>query len=73
MVDTSWLEARILSSRNRLHEARAERMAFERSMDVDDHSDALILGALMASESALAHELGMMLLKKKRDREASAA
>ena len=48
-------------------------MAFERSMDVDDHSDALILGALMATESALAHELGMMLLKKKRDREASAA
>jgi hypothetical protein len=68
----TWIEARTAAARARLSEARIERMQFERMMSVEDSNDALILSALMATESALAHELGMLILRSRNARESAA-
>ena len=47
-------------------------MIYERDTDIEDSSDALILSALTATESALSHELGMCLLRRRHTREDAA-
>jgi len=72
-MNQTWLDARIFGARVRLAEARAERMVFERQMDVGSADDALMLAALAATESALAHEIGFLLLRLSRREKVFAA
>jgi hypothetical protein len=68
-VEADWLSAKILSARTRLHVARQERMVFEQRMDIESTDDALILSALLELEAAVAHEVGVLLLKRLRERQ----
>jgi len=67
-MEVSWLEARIVAARTRLREAREDRMQVERQMDMADNDDLLILSALMETEAVLANEVGLLLLRKLREK-----
>jgi hypothetical protein len=71
-MEVSWLEARIVAARTRLREAREDRMQVERQMDMADNDDLLILSALMETEAVLAAEVGLLLLRKLREKVSAA-
>ena len=71
-MEVSWLEARIVAARTRLREARGDRMQVERQMDMADNDDLLILSALMETEAVLANEVGLLLLRKLREKVSAA-
>jgi hypothetical protein len=71
-MEVSWLEARIVAARIRLREAREDRMQVERQMDMADNDDLLILSALMETEAVLANEVGLLLLRKLREKVSAA-
>jgi hypothetical protein len=71
-MEVSWLEARIVAARTRLREAREDRMQVERQMDMADNDDLLILSALMETEAVLANEVGLLLLRKLREKVSAA-
>lgn len=73
MPQTTWLDARIFGARVRLAEARAERLVFEQQMDIGSADDALMLAALTATEAALTHEIGFLLLRASRREKVFAA
>ena len=59
-------------ARTRLREAREDRMQVERQMDMADNDDLLILSALMETEAVLANEVGLLLLRKLREKVSAA-
>jgi hypothetical protein len=67
-MEVSWLEARTVAARTRLREAREDRIQVERQMDMADNDDLLILSALMETEAVLANEVGLLLLRKLREK-----
>ena len=71
-MEVSWLEARIVAARTRLREGREDRMQVERQMDMADNDDLLILSALMETEAVLANEVGLLLLRKLREKVSAA-
>ena len=71
-MEVSWLEARIVAARTRLREAREDRMQVERQMDMADNDDLLILSALMETEAVLVNEIGLLLLRKLREKVSAA-
>jgi hypothetical protein len=71
-MEVSWLEARIVAARTRLREAGEDRMQVERQMDMADNDDLLILSALMETEAVLANEVGLLLLRKLREKVSAA-
>jgi hypothetical protein len=71
-MEVSWLEAHIVAARTRLREAREDRMQVERQMDMADNDDLLILSALMETEAVLANEVGLLLLRKLREKVSAA-
>ena len=71
-MEVSWLEARIVAARTRLREAREDRIQVERQMDMADNDDLLILSALMETEAVLANEVGLLLLRKLREKVSAA-
>ena len=71
-MEVSWLEARIVAARTRLREAREDRMQVERQMVMADNDDLLILSALMETEAVLANEVGLLLLRKLREKVSAA-
>ena len=66
------VKARIVAARTRLREARGDRMQVERQMDMADNDDLLILSALMETEAVLANEVGLLLLRKLREKVSAA-
>ena len=71
-MKVSWLEAHIVAARTRLREARGDRMQVERQMDMADNDHLLILSALMETEAVLANEVGLLLLRKLREKVSAA-
>ena len=71
-MEVSWLEARTVAARTRLREAREDRIQVERQMDMADNDDLLILSALMETEAVLANEVGLLLLRKLREKVSAA-
>ena len=49
-----------------------DRMQVERQMDMADNDDMLILSALMETEAVLANEVGLLLLRKLREKVSAA-